>query len=225
MVPFGITVTRHQCVNCDEFLELIKISPFKASLIFWHICCYCCLLFQWHCGYPGCLTTFTRIPPGGLRRNPHQPHRTSRQPRLANTVHKLWLHYNNIRTWCIIRCSKWYFEFCEECNSIAMHHLLLFIVILCTSHMMSYICIPYQMFLIQCQVVGPMVDGTNVCFDGRRCIFILRVWWQTVLFSMLSNGDNDGLVQDCNISSALAIEFLDSCTRPSIFPWLNAKEM
>ena len=29
----------------------------------------------------------------------------------------------------------------------------------------------------------------------------------------------DGLVQDCSNSSALAMELLQSCTKPSIFPW------
>ena len=31
----------------------------------------------------------------------------------------------------------------------------------------------------------------------------------------------DGLVHDCSISSALAIEILQSCTKPSIFAWIK----
>ena len=34
-----------------------------------------------------------------------------------------------------------------------------------------------------------------------------------------------GLVQDCSISIALAMEIPQSCTKPSIYPWVCAKEM
>ena len=31
----------------------------------------------------------------------------------------------------------------------------------------------------------------------------------------------NGLVQDCSNSSALAMELLQSCTKPSIYVWMN----
>ena len=34
----------------------------------------------------------------------------------------------------------------------------------------------------------------------------------------------DGLVQDCSNSSALAVELLQSCTKPSIYVFIHSKE-
>ena len=40
--------------------------------------------------------------------------------------------------------------------------------------------------------------------------------WESVLFE----GYIDGLVQDCSNSSALAMELLQSCTKPSIYAFM-----
>ena len=34
----------------------------------------------------------------------------------------------------------------------------------------------------------------------------------------------DGLVQDCSISSVLAMELLQSCTKPSIWHWYKIRD-
>ena len=44
-------------------------------------------------------------------------------------------------------------------------------------------------------------------------IFLCQLEW--------SNSDIDGLVQDCSKSSALAMELLQSCTKPSICDYVS----
>ena len=56
------------------------------------------------------------------------------------------------------------------------------------------------------------------------------IWWPYCLglnvLKASAKDDNDGLVQDCNISSALAMEILQSCTKPStnVFVYFNVSE-
>ena len=51
---------------------------------------------------------------------------------------------------------------------------------------------------------------------GLQLLFQLMVW-HLCLFSVNTHGYMDGLVQDCSNSSALAMELLQSCTKPWIF--------
>ena len=47
---------------------------------------------------------------------------------------------------------------------------------------------------------------------GQQAIQSMRDLWRSLLLS-----HNNGLVQDCSISSALALEMLQSCTKPLIY--------
>ena len=49
-----------------------------------------------------------------------------------------------------------------------------------------------------------------------KVIKIAAPWGRIPKFIFLSH---DGLVQDCSNSSALAMQLLQSCTKPSIWPW------
>ena len=49
-------------------------------------------------------------------------------------------------------------------------------------------------------------------------LLVLKTVWFWDLILWINDKDIDGLVQDCSISSMLAMEILQSCTKPSICP-------
>ena len=56
--------------------------------------------------------------------------------------------------------------------------------------------------------------------------YFLRIYWQytiVYIFSWFLYHYIDGLVQDCSISSALAMEILQSCTKPSIWYYADQR--
>ena len=68
----------------------------------------------------------------------------------------------------------------------------------------------------------PVTQSFDVFFD--LCLNKLlskqsRRWWFQMPLCSLWRHCNDGLVQDCSISIANALEILESCTKPSIY-WL-----
>ena len=60
--------------------------------------------------------------------------------------------------------------------------------------------------------------GLDVFHFGYLRLLLLQCRISFILWSNLKKSNSNGLVQDCSISSALATEILQSCTKLSICP-------
>ena len=79
----------------------------------------------------------------------------------------------------------------------------------------------------QCVLMAALWKGLELCGKFHSQARFLKdlvdnFEWRHVMKIMRYHFD--GLVQDCSVSSALAIKILQSCTKPPIYTYRNLKE-
>ena len=71
----------------------------------------------------------------------------------------------------------------------------------------------YQWFNARMQYLHYLCTGDAAVFIGQTSLLHSKLEWSDL---NIDNNYDDGLVQDCSISSANALEILQSCTKPLI---------